>query len=212
MTGTKDLQANLIQRVNVGDLLTRSAARYPARLAVVDGDRRLTYAQLNALANQVAHALLGRGCQRGDALAVASGNSLEFLATYFACAKTGVVCVPVNLGWRADEVAHVLGHSRARGMLVEAQLVAAMAPALDRATEVADVVVAPGTGEPWDAQPAGRTWLTFGQLASGADQGDPECYVADRDPLSYMYTSGTTSFPKGVVGSHTAIYLESLSG
>jgi acyl-CoA synthetase (AMP-forming)/AMP-acid ligase II len=211
MTGTEDLQANLIQRVNVGDLLTRSAARYPARLAVVDGARTLTYTQLNALANQVAHALLGRGYQRGDALAVASGNSLEFLATYFACAKTGVVCVPVNLGWRADEVAYVLGHSGARGMLVEAQLVPAMATALDKAAEVADVVVAPGTGERWDAPPAGRTWLTFGQLASGADQDDPDCYVADRDSLSYMYTSGTTSFPKGVVGSHTAIYLESLS-
>jgi acyl-CoA synthetase (AMP-forming)/AMP-acid ligase II len=211
MTGTENLQTNLIQRVNVGDLLTRSAARYPARLAVADGDRRLTYAGLNALANRVAHALLGRGYRRGDALAVASGNSLEFLATYFACAKTGVVCVPVNLGWRADEVAYVLGHSGARGMLVETQLVPAMAPALDKATEVAEVVVAPGTGGRWEARPAGGTWLTFDQLTDGADQGDPECSVADRDPLSYLYTSGTTSFPKGVVGSHTAVYLQSLS-
>jgi acyl-CoA synthetase (AMP-forming)/AMP-acid ligase II len=246
MTGTENLQTNLIQRVNVGDLLTRSAARYPARLAVADGDRRLTYAGLNALANRVAHALLGRGYRRGDALAVASGNSLEFLATYFACAKTGVVCVPVNLGWRADEVAYVLGHSGARGMLVETQLVPAMAPALDKATEVAEVVVAPGTGGgggggggggeggssppaphpptevaevvvapgtggPWEARPAGRTWLTFDQLTDGADQAGPECSVADRDPLSYLYTSGTTSFPKGVVGSHTAVYLQSLS-
>jgi acyl-CoA synthetase (AMP-forming)/AMP-acid ligase II len=211
MTGTENLQVNLIQRVNVGDLLTRSAARYPARLAVADGDRRLTYAELNALANRVAHALAGRGYRRGDALAIASGNSLEFLAAYFACAKTGVVCVPVNLGWRADEVAYVLGHSGARGMLVETQLVAAMTPALEKAAGVADVIVAPGTGEPWEGRPAGRSWVTFGQFVDGMPHSDPECYVTDRDPLSYLYTSGTTSFPKGVVGSHTAIYLESLS-
>src|SRR6202044_2182132 len=47
-------------------------------------------------------------------------------------------------------------------------------------------------------------------LADG-DDAEPECFVDDRDPLSYLYTSGTTSFPKGVVGNHTSIYLESLS-
>ncbi len=62
--------------------------------------------------NRLAHGLTGLGYARGDALALASGNSAEFLAVYYACAKLGVVCVPINLGWRADEVAYVLGHSR----------------------------------------------------------------------------------------------------
>ena len=128
---------------------------------------------------------------------MASGNSADFLAVYYACAKLGVVCVPVNLGWRPDEVAYVLGHSQARGIVVESQLVTAMQDAIAKVPEVTDVIVAPRDLE---------------SLSSHADNTEPQCYVDDRDALSYLYTSGTTSFPKGVVGSHVAIYLESMSG
>ncbi|MCW2867887.1 MAG: Long-chain-fatty-acid--CoA ligase, partial [Marmoricola sp.] len=110
-----DLESNLIHRVNVGDSLTRSAARFPDRPAVVDGARRFTYAELNTWVNRVAHGLSQLGYARGDVLALASGNSAEFLVTYYACAKLGVVCVPINLGWRTREVAYVLEHSEARG-------------------------------------------------------------------------------------------------
>lgn len=96
--------ANLIRRVNVGDTLARTAARLPAQLAVVDGDRRLGYRELNEGVNRLANALAAEGYRRGDVLALMSGNSLEFLLVYYACAKLGVVCVPVNVGWRPAEI------------------------------------------------------------------------------------------------------------
>ena len=202
---------NLIHRVNVGDSLTRTAARYPGNLAIVDGSRRLSYADFNAWVNRVANALHQRGYRRGDALALASANSAEFLVTYYACAKLGVVCVPINLGWRENEVAYVLGHSESRGIVVESQLLGVMASAIEEATGVRDVFVAPGTGEQAGAGPAGREMLTFDEFAETAPSGEPEHFVDDRDAITYLYTSGTTSFPKGVVGNHTAIYLESMT-
>ena len=104
-----DLARNLIGRINVGDSLTRTAAARPGQLAVVDGARRFSYADFNAYVNRIAHGLAGLGYERGSALALASGNSADFLAVYYACAKLAVVCVPVNLGWRPDEAAYVLG-------------------------------------------------------------------------------------------------------
>ena len=144
-----DLARNLIGRINVGDSLTRTAAARPGQLAVVDGDRRFSYAEFNGYVNHLAHGLAGLGYERGSALALASGNSADFLAVYFACAKLGVVCVPVNLGWRPDEVAYVLGHSRARGMVVETQLVAAMRDAIAKVPEVTEAVVVGLPHERW---------------------------------------------------------------
>jgi acyl-CoA synthetase (AMP-forming)/AMP-acid ligase II len=197
------LHENLIQRINVGDSLTRSAFSRPERTAVVDGDRRWTYAEFNAWVNRLAHGLAGRGYRPGDALAMASANSAEFLAVYYACAKLGVVCVPINLGWKPKEVGYVLDHSRSRGIVVEAQLAAAMADAVAEVDAVTDVLIAPGTGGPAEG-------TTLDEVLAD-ETGEPEVEIADRAPLSYLYTSGTTSFPKGVVGTHLGVYLESMS-
>jgi len=179
---------DLIHRVNVGDSLTRSAAARPDKIAVVDGGRRLTYAELDTWVNRIAHGLAHAGWQRGDALGLASGNSAEFLAVYYACAKLGLVCVPINLGWRADEVAYVLGHSRARGLAVESQLVEAMADALRKATAVMEVIVLPGLGAEYAVEPADRLWITLADREA-EDTFTPTAEVADRDPLTYLYTS-----------------------
>ena len=203
------LAANLVTRVNVGDSLTRTAGRYPDRLALVDGERRWTYAELNARVNRVAHGLAGLGYARGDALALASGNSAEFLVTYYACAKLGLVCVPMNLGWRAEEIAYVLDHSESKGIVVEAQLLPLVQPAVEKVPAVRDIVVAHGTGASYDEELPDRAWTRFDTLHAD-DTSEPEVLVDERDAISYLYTSGTTSFPKGVVGSHLAIYLESL--
>jgi acyl-CoA synthetase (AMP-forming)/AMP-acid ligase II len=211
MPSPAEIHRNLIQRVNVGDSLTRTAARHPDALALADGARRLTYREFNSQVNRFARGLAGRGYRRGDALALASGNSIEFLVTYYACAKLGVACVPVNLGWRPDEVGYVLGHSRSRGIVIERQLIPALAATIAKQPGVADVIVAPET--------VGEGGIRSGEIDGSVnfadviadDDAEPECFVGDRDPVSYLYTSGTTSFPKGVVGNHTSIYLESLS-
>ncbi len=203
--------ANLIRRTNVGDTLTRAAQRSPRHLAVVDGERRLDYRSFDEEVNRVAHGLQSWSYGRGDVLALIAGNSLEFLLVYYACAKIGVVCVPVNLGWQSDEVAYVLTHSRARGVVVEAQLVGKVSAAILEAVDLKDIIVLPGTGGTWEATGTKHRWATLAELTEGGAIDSPETYVEDRDPLTYLYTSGTTAAPKGVVNSHLSVYMESLT-
>ena len=201
-----DLQRNLLSRVNLGDLVLRSAARAPQQLAIVDGERRFTYRAFNEWVNQVAHGLASLGYRRGDRLGLMSTNNPEFLVTYFACAKLGVVCVPVNLFWRQHELAYVLGHAGVKGVLVEAPLLEQLGSGLAETEAVQDVIVIGGQA----GEISGRRCLGFEPFHAGMPVSEPETLVEDRDPMSYIYTSGTTAAPKGVVTSHLAIYLQSL--
>lgn len=207
---TRSLHHNLVQRVNVGDSLTRSARRDPDREAVIDGERRVTYRELDEAVNALANGLIARGYAVGDALALMSGNSLEFLVTYYACAKAGIVVVPISLVWRSDEIGYVLGHSRTKGVVVEAQLLDSLRPALVEHPDV-ELLIAPGLAPTAELASLATHHSALAEVVADQPCHAPEVIIADRAPLSYMYTSGTTSAPKGVVSSHLALYMGSLT-
>lgn len=204
------LQENLIRRVNVGDMLTRSAARAPTHTALVEGPRRLSYRELNDWVNRSAHGLVALGYRPGDALGLMSGNCIEFLVTYFACAKIGVVCTPVNLFWRQGELSYVLTHAQVRGVVVQERYLGELAQALGDLPAVRDVILMAGSAGSDVSLPGHVDLISLVQLGESQPGTEPEMLIDDRAPLSYLYTSGTTSAPKGVVGNHLAIYLETL--
>ena len=179
------------RRHSLGDVLHRTARRYPGGLAVVDGDRRVTYAEFDVAVNRAAHALTERGLVKGDRLALLARNSYQYAVLVFATARIGVVLVPVNFVLGPDEIAYILTHSGAKGLVAGGALVPTAQEALDAAgfTGALRGRIG-GDGDGWEDV---DDWWTAGPEHA------PDVAVADDDPLRLMYTSGTESRPKGVM-------------
>lgn len=195
------LEINLIERVNVGDIVTRAAELYPARAAIVDGDRSTDYATLDAQVNRLGSALLGLGLAHQDVVAVMARNCAEMLVAYFACTRAGLICAPVNLGLRPAEIAWCLNDAKAKVLIVEDALGEAV-------TEVLAQPV-PSIAHRFHIGRAGSDGFDA-LLARGSDA-PLEVMVGDREIAQLLYTSGTTANPKGVLTSHLAVTMAGLS-
>lgn len=191
----------------LGDLLHRSAARHPDKLALVHRDVRQSYAELDATVNRTANALRARGVAKGDRFAMLSHNSHQFVVVHLALARLGAISVPINFMLKGDEVAFVLEHAGTTGMAVEEALVPVAEQALaaldGSARHAVLGVMDGGEGPPgWEAV---TEWL-------GHDDGSrPVANVADDDVIQLMYTSGTESRPKGAALSSRSLVSQYLS-
>jgi len=178
-----------------GDLLRRTALRYPDKTAVIAGDVRATYAEFNAAVNRVCSALTARGIDKGARLALLSHNCWQFALVSFASAKLGVLLVPVNFMLGAEEVGFILAHSGATALIVEDEL----APVAEQAlTGLTQPMVLRG----WISLhgiPAAGGWENVDAWTASGSDAEPDVLVADDDPIRLMYTSGTESRPKGTV-------------
>ncbi|MFC0313359.1 class I adenylate-forming enzyme family protein [Gordonia phosphorivorans] len=208
LSGVDPLTVNLAQRVCVGDQPTRSAHLYGSRVAIVDGDVRLTYLDVEERANALARGLSERGYSHGDAVALQLQNSWQFVVGFFALAKLGVVAMPLNLLLSPSDVAYQLSDSGVQAVITETPFLPVITGALAEAggAAVREVIV---VGEA-PAEVAGLPAVAWDAVLSD-DASAVETIVEDRDILHCLYTSGTTSRPKGVVTSHVAVHISNLS-
>jgi fatty-acyl-CoA synthase len=200
--------------------LERSASVWAGKVAVLDGDRRMTYAELGDEAMRMALGLRslgvgpadggGEGDGYGDRVAALLPNVAPMLAAHFGVPLAGCVLVAINTRLSAEEVRYILDHSGARVLLVDASFADVALAALAGDTRVEHVVwvgdgAPAGTGRP-EQQAIGYADL----LARGT--GDPLPWTVDDETavLSINYTSGTTGRPKGVMYTHRGAYLNAL--
>ena len=177
------------RRHALGDLLRRSALRDPDKTAIVYGDLRQTYAELDATVNRTANALTARGVRQGDRIALFSHNSHGFVVASLALARLGAIMVPINFMLGADEVRFILEHSGTTGVIVEDALVDVMEHALTAEASGLRCVI----GDQLDGWEPLETLMRYGDAA------EPDVAIADDDVVAITYTSGTESRPKGAM-------------
>src|SRR5436190_1546133 len=186
--------------------LERSAEVFPDKIAIVDGERRVSYGEFAREATRLARALQASGVQRGDRVAYLCPNTAELLVAHFAVPLAGAVLVAVNTRLAPDEVVYICEHSDAKLLVVDAELRPGLDPVADLLRSEREIVtVADRAG---DSNGAGPTYHEL--LDRGSDEPLPWTVPDELDAIAVDYTSGTTGKPKGVVYTHRGAYLNAL--
>lgn len=188
--------------------LGRAASVHPNKIAVIDGDRRLTYSELATAATRLAHALRCSGVKPGDKVAYLATNSAELLIAHYSVPLIGAVLVAINTRLAPSEIAYICDHSSAVLLAGDSDLLGQL-----RGTKLAtvrEVVQLPEqNGEYSITEAPAITYTTL--MARGSDKPLPWEVDDETRTISINYTSGTTGQPKGVMYTHRGAYLNSLS-
>ncbi|MEP7046980.1 MAG: AMP-binding protein [Ilumatobacteraceae bacterium] len=167
--------------ITLADPIEHARQCFGDRIAVVDGDRTITYAELSARCADLAAGLATKGVRKGDRVALLSANGHRYLEAFFGLPAAGIVLVPLNTRLAASELAHIVQHSGTRVLISDRD------PGM-LAELVEDVVLIPDGYEQLIHKGATRSTAT-----ANLDPGDL---------AALFYTGGTTGLPKGVMLTH----------
>ncbi len=188
--------------LNIADLFEHAVDAVPDRAVIQVGDRKVTYAELEAEANRLAHFLAGRGVGVGDHVGIYAKNSVEHVVALLAVFKIRAVAINVNYRYVESELNYLFENSDMVALLHErpyAPMVARTAPTHPL---LATVVAMPDPTEPENgADLSSYGGLTWSEALEGQSS---ERDFAERsgDDVYIVYTGGTTGFPKGVMWRH----------
>ena len=185
--------------------LERSAAAFPDKTAVIDGERRFSYRDFRERSRRLASALSRKGIGPGETVAVLAPNVPAMLEAHYGVPMSGAVLNALNTRLDADAIGFCLGHGEAKLAIVDAEYL----PLIKRAIQSTDLrlalVVVPAGELPTEGEEDYESFLRTG------DPHEPLPELAHEwSAISLGYTSGTTGNPKGVVCHHRGAYLNAL--
>ena len=188
----------------MGDLIRRSAHRFPNKTALVFGESRLTYRELNRRVNSLANSLLRLNLKKGDRVALLSHNHPAYFEVYFACAKSGGIFVPINNLLRRAELLQILNYVEPRYLIFGPEFEETLGSMRSELKSV----------ETWVClkEEAAAPVLPYAGLMEKGGSEEPEVSITDDDIMSIILTSGTTGLPKGAMRTHRHIYINALTG
>jgi acyl-CoA synthetase (AMP-forming)/AMP-acid ligase II len=183
--------------LNFGQALSAHARLSPKKIGASDLEREMSFALWNERANRLGNALLGLGLRKGDRVAVLAYNCLEWVEIYAATAKAGLVAVPINFRLIAAEALFIIENAECRALIVQDEL-AGLVEEMS-----AELSIKPDRRIEFGRRSAPAGWRDYESLLAAGAARPPDVRVALSDPWVFMYTSGTTGKPKGVIRSHS---------
>jgi len=188
---------------NLADLFESVVDTVPDRDALVCGERRLTFAELDARANRLAHHLAGTGIGPGDHVGIQLYNGPEYVETMLACLKLRAVPININYRYVAAELSYLYEDADLVGLVYDVEFDGRVAGAASALPASARLIAVGGPGLP------GAESYEDVLAAASPDRGFP---ARSADDLYVLYTGGTTGAPKGVIWRHEDLFFAGLGG
>ncbi|WP_344129037.1 acyl-CoA synthetase [Saccharopolyspora halophila] len=181
--------------LNIADLFEHAVDLTPERVAVVCGERRVTFAELEKRSNQLAHHLAGQGVGKGSHIGVYSRNSIEAVETMLAAYKLRAVAININYRYVPAELEYVFGNADLVALVHERRYADNVAEVLPKVPRLNHVLVVDDGVEADHARYGGVDY----ESALAAQHADRDFAERSSDDLYLLYTGGTTGMPKGVM-------------
>ena len=185
----------------IHNLLESSAREFPGNDALWHGQERMSYSQLEARANRLAHGLLRSGVKPGDRVALLFENSLHYVTAHFAILKAGAVNVSLNTETSAQSLAYLLNDCEVKAIIVAGKYLPML---LQTESGLPNLKWVVAEREALSSSPrfSGINTVALEDLYSQGSELPPPCETKETDLASLIYTSGSTAKPKGVMLSH----------
>lgn len=190
----------------INDFLKRAVYLYPQKVAVIEGEKRITYKELQERVNRLANTLRSLGVNKGDRVAYLSPNTLAMFEGFYAVMQIGAIMVPLNTRLIPDDYNYIVNHCGAKVFCVDADLNHLINPIRDQLDKVEHFILLPN-----EKRATEEGWLTYDALL---EEASPAYYAAEMEETNsatILYTSGTTGRPKGVIQSHRSLYFNALN-
>lgn len=181
-------------------MLEEVVDRYGRKTAIVSGDRRLSYVDLDEASGKVANTLIKMGVNKGDRVAMMLSNSPESVIAYFGIVKAGAIAVPLDTKYKFDELASLFNDSLPKVLVTESPTLEPLIPVLSRFKSIKHVI---DLSSEYEGQ-----FTSYQEIMAAGPTQRVEVEPEPEDIAQIAYTSGPSFRPRGVMLSHRSLVTE----
>ena len=186
--------------MNLKKMLENTVEKYADKTAIIKGERRMSFAELEEASNRVANALIRMGVEKGDRVATLQASNPEFASIFFGILKAGGIAVPLDSRYIADELVCIFNDCRPKVMVAENPPLESLLPALPRFDSVKNVIVF--------TEEQQEKFTSYKKIITESPSSAVNVEIGPEDIAIISYTGGPTQKPHGVALSHQNVYTE----